>query len=87
MNHYAFPIQDPDWGHLTIKVCPHPPFNVPMTRNGPKSVARQALREKIGFTKEGNCFTDSANLVDLDRVAETLRSSGAIGPLREVCER
>jgi hypothetical protein len=87
VNQYAFHIQDPDWGHITIKVCPHPPFNVQVALNGHEYVARQAQRQNISFTKEGNCFTDSANLADLDRVAVTLRSSSAVGPLKEVCER
>jgi hypothetical protein len=87
VNHFAFHIQDSVWGHITIKVCPHPPFNVQVTLNGHEYVARRALRENIPFTKEGNCFTNSANLADLDRVAVTLRSTSAIGPLKEVCER
>ena len=87
VNHFAFHIQDSDWGQLTIKVCPHPPFNLQVALNGHEYVARQALRQNIPFTKEGNCFTDSAKLADLNRVAETLRSPSAIGPLREVCER
>ena len=27
VNHYSFPILDPDWGHVTIKICGHPPFS------------------------------------------------------------
>ncbi len=26
VNHYSFHIMDPDWGHMTIKSCGHPPF-------------------------------------------------------------
>ena len=26
VNHYSFPILDPDWGHVTIKISGHPPF-------------------------------------------------------------
>jgi len=42
------------------------------------------LRQAIPFTKEGNCFTGTTQLADLDQVAETLRSPSAVGPLREV---
>lgn len=87
LNHYAFHIQDPDWGHITIKVCPHPPFNVEAVLNGHEYVARQAGRKDISFTQEGNCFTDSSNLADLEKVAVTIRSKRAIGRLEQVCER
>ena len=86
-NHFAFHIQDPDWGHVTFKICPHPPFHVQLSLNGHEYVAQQALRRGVPFTKEGNCFTQATNLADLDQVAETLRSASAIGPLQEICER
>ena len=54
VNHYAFHILDADWGHLTMKVCPHPPFHVQVTLNGHDFVARQAASEGIPFTKEQN---------------------------------
>jgi hypothetical protein len=87
VNHYAFHIQDTQWGHVTIKVCPHPPFNVQVILNGHEYVARQAAQKKIPYTKEGNCFTDSSNLAGLEQVAETIRSPAAIGRLARVCER
>jgi hypothetical protein len=87
VNHYAFHILDPDWGHVIIKICPHPPFNVQVILNGHEYVARQAQRRKIPCTRERNCFTHCANLAGLERLADTLRSPSAIGPLREVCER
>jgi hypothetical protein len=87
VNHYAFHIQDPDWGHLTIKVCPHPPFNIQLILNGHEYVARRAAKKNIAFTQEGNCFTDSSNLADLGKVAETSRSPSAKGRLEQVCER
>jgi len=87
VNHYAFHIQDPDWGHITIKVCPHPPFHVQVALNGHEYVACQALREGLSFTKEGNCFTDSSNLAGLEKIAETLRCPSAVGRLAAACER
>jgi hypothetical protein len=47
VNHYAFHIQDPDWGHVTIKVCPHPPFNIQVILNGHEYVANQATKKNI----------------------------------------
>lgn len=87
VNHYAFHILDADWGHITIKVCPHPPFHVQVTLNGHDFVAQQAASEGIPFTKEQNCFTDSSNLAGLEKIAETLCSPSAIGRLIQVCER
>jgi hypothetical protein len=87
VNHYAFHILDPDWGHVTIKVCPHPPFNVQVALNGHEYVGRQAERQNLAFQKEQNCFTETANLAELEEIVETLRLSGAAGRLIEVCER
>jgi len=87
VNHYAFHIQDLDWGHITIKICPHPPFHVQVALNGHEYVACQALRQGLAFQKEANCFTDSTNLVGLEKIAVTLCSPSAVGRLAEACER
>lgn len=55
--------------------------------NGHEYVANQATRQGIRFTKEGNCFTDWDNAVELNRVADTLRQPGAIGRLEKVMRR
>jgi len=34
VNHDSFPILDPDWGHLTIKMSGHPPFGAQGMLNG-----------------------------------------------------
>lgn len=34
VNHYSFPILDPDWGQGTIKICGHPPFSAQIILNG-----------------------------------------------------
>jgi len=60
VNHYYFHIWDADWGHLTVRMCGHPPFNAMVILNGHEYVANQATRRGIRFTKEGNCFTDCA---------------------------
>ena len=84
VNHYYFHIWDADWGHLTIRMCGHPPFNAMVILNGHEYVANQATRQGIRFTKESNCFTDWNNAADLNRVADTLRQHGAIGRLEKV---
>jgi hypothetical protein len=87
VNHYSFHIMDRQWGHLTIKLCPHPPFNAQIMLNGHEYVARQASRRNIPFAKEGNCFTQVSDAADLSRVADTMSAGSAVGRLVQVCER
>jgi hypothetical protein len=53
VNHYSFHIMDPEWGHVMIKLCGHPPFSAQIAVNGHEFVARQAKKEGVEFTKEG----------------------------------
>jgi hypothetical protein len=84
VNHYYFHIQDPTWGHLTIKLCGHPPFDATIMLNGHEWVECQARQRAIAFTKEDNCFTDANAWEDLAQCADTLSSETAIGCLGEV---
>ncbi len=87
VNHYSFHILDPDWGHLTIKVSGHPPFPAQVILNGHEYVACQARKAGIGFTKEGNCFTNISDAAGLAKIADTLSEQRAVGRLSQVCER
>lgn len=87
VNHYSFHIIDSEWGHLTIKLCPHPPFNAQIILNGHEYMANQAKKEKIQFIKEGNCFTDLSDAAGLARVADTMRAPCSVGRMVQVCER
>jgi len=87
VNHYYFHIQDPEWGHLCIKLCGHPPFDATILLNGHEWVERQARQHGLSFTKEGNCFTDANSWADLDLHADALSTSSAIGRLIEVIQR
>jgi hypothetical protein len=87
VNHYSFHILDREWGHVTVKICGHPPFTAQVLLNGHEHVACQAGRAGISFVKEGNCFTAVSNARGLAGVADTLRSVTAVGRLRQVCER
>jgi hypothetical protein len=87
VNHYAFHIADPEWGHLTIKLSGHPPFGAQVMLNGHEYVAARARAAGLGFVKEGNCFTALADPADLAQVADTLSQPAAIGRLRQVIER
>ena len=87
VNHYSFHIIDPEWGHITIKLCPHPPFNAQIMLNGHEYVAFQSRKENISFTKEGNCFTNISDATGLARIADTMRAQCSEGRLVQVCER
>jgi hypothetical protein len=87
VNHYSFHLVDEDWGHVTIKICGHPPFTAQILLNGHEYVASQCRRAGIAFGKEGNCFTEVSNARGLSQIADTLRSPTAVGRLRQVCER
>jgi len=87
VNHYSFHIMDPDWGHITIKICGHPPFPALIILNGHEYVAAQTKKAGHPFTKEGNCFTEVTDAKALAQVADTLRSKDAIGRLSQICNR
>ena len=87
VNHYFFHIIDPEWGHVVIRLCPHPPFNAGIILNGHEYVARKAMASNISFTKQGNCFTDIDNAADLARIADAMSDTFAVGRLEKVCER
>jgi len=88
VNHYAFHIMDKEWGHIIIRLCPHPPFNAMIILNGHEYVERFALKKGIEFSKEDNCFTDLPNAAALDKIAETMISRNRDGGrLSDVCQR
>src|SRR5271169_3332348 len=85
--HYSFHIMDPAFGHLAIKMSGHPPFGAQVILNGHEYVAVAAQAEGIGFTKEGNCFTEIADPQRLARVADAWPRHAAIGRLSQVINR
>jgi hypothetical protein len=87
VNHYSFHILDLDWGHVTIKISGHPPFPAQVILNGHEHVACQARKAAIGFTKQGNCFTQISDAAALAKIAETLTEQRSIGRLSQVCDR
>jgi hypothetical protein len=87
VNHYSFHIIDPAWGHIVIKMCGHPPFELQIVLNGHEYVARQAWRQGLRFVKEDNCFTMVTDGAQLAKVADTLGSQDPIGHLSQLCDR
>jgi hypothetical protein len=79
VNHYSFPILDPEWGHITIKISGHPRFPAQVILNGHEYVACQARKAGIRFTKEGNCFTHISDAAGLAKIADTLSGQRTTG--------
>lgn len=87
VNHYYFQIVDPQWGHLTIRLCGHPPFPALIMLNGHEWVERTAAREGVGFAKRHNCFIEGSDLSGVDQIAHRLLAPDAWFGLTAVCER
>lgn len=87
VKHYYFHIQDPQWGHVTIRMCGYPPFGAQVILNGHEWVERQARQQKVITAKSGNCFVEGSDFAQINRLAARLQQPSAIGQLAAVCER
>jgi hypothetical protein len=85
INHYFFHFIDHEWGHVTIRMAGHAPFNALVILNGHEWVERHERSKAIFFTKEGNCFTQFSGGETLSEIADTL--SIQEGLLEGVCNR
>lgn len=84
VNHYYFHIMDKDWGHITVRMCSHPPFSCNIILNGHEWVERHEDYPRLEVTKEGNCFTRYTNGEKLTQIADTLKFNGQF---ERVCQR
>lgn len=84
VNHFSFHIIDKNWGHVTIKMCSHPPYSCQIMLNGHEWVEHRNEIKKLDIIKEGNCFTGYSNGEALSKVAETIKQKGR---LEDVCNR
>jgi hypothetical protein len=87
VNHYHIHLMDPEWGHVTIRICGYPPFGAQVIANGHEWVERQARKRSLLVHKEGNCFTGGTDFQALNQIAKTLRAAHAVGRLTKVCDR
>jgi hypothetical protein len=87
VNHYYFHLVDREWGHVTIRLCGHPPFAALIMLNGHEWVERRAARERVRVEKRSNCFAEGSPLRRIDAIAARLFVPGAILGLAKVCER
>jgi len=72
---------------VTIKISGHPPFGAQVILNGHEYVACAAGAAGIGYTKEGNCFTQVSDPERLAQIADTFSQPGGIGRLSQVIDR
>lgn len=84
---YNFHIMDVEWGHIIIRLCPHPPFNILIVLNGHEYVERKALHSNVKFTKENNCFTYFSSGSAVSKIADTMSTYCAGGHLEAVLNR
>jgi hypothetical protein len=87
VKHYYFHLMDPEWGHVTLRMCGYPPFGTQVILNGHEWVERQAQRQKVTVAKSGNCFVEGSDFAQVNRLAALLQRASAIGKLAAVCER
>ena len=87
VKHYYFHLMDPEWGHVTLRMCGYPPFGTQVILNGHEWVERQALRQNVTVAKSGNCFVEGSDFARVNRLAALLQRESAIGKLAAVCER
>ena len=87
VRHYHFHIIDRRWGHITISISAHPPFQALIILNGHAYVDALARQRELTYRKDGNCFTEISEPQKLAAIADTLRCENAIGELRHVCDK
>jgi len=87
VKHYFFHLIDPHWGHVTVRMCGYPPFGAQVILNGHEWVERAARREEIRVVKCGNCFVEGSALMQIDRLAQSLRRATVIGRIERLCEQ
>ena len=59
----------------------------PVILNGHEYVASQGVKQRLSFSKEGNCFTQVQDVAGLARLADTLSDPRTIGRLSQLCDR
>jgi hypothetical protein len=87
VRHFYFHLIDPDWGHVTIRMCGYPPFGAQVILNGHEWVERQARRRRVTAVKDGNCFIAGSDVSAIGRLADELNRVETIARLRQLCEQ
>lgn len=72
VRHVFFHFMDPQWGHVTVRMCAHPPFGAMIMINGHEWVKRRAQAQGVHFNTDGNCFIEGSDFTRLDSLCGTL---------------
>jgi hypothetical protein len=75
VNLYYFYLNDPQCGHMFLRICPYFPCNIGVWLNGHHWLANQLQREGIDFEKRDNLFTACARPERLQQLADAFAPS------------
>jgi len=67
---YTFYLRDAELGRMSLRICPHFPFNLVLWCNGHEYLACQLRREGIAFRQRDNSFIDCAQPERLQQLAD-----------------
>lgn len=87
VQHYYFQIQDPQWGHIVVRLCGYPPWGAQVILNGHERVERAAGRAGVSLSKAGNCFVEGTDYGAVNGLAELLTEAQMPQELQALCER
>lgn len=87
VQHYYFQIQDPEWGHVVVRLCGYAPWGAQVILNGHEWVERAAARQKVRVNKAGNCFVEGSNYAGVSTLAEQLIQPKLSRHLEALCNR
>lgn len=71
-QHFYFYYQDRDFGLMHVRLQAWFPFTIQICVNGREWLARQLSRAGIAYTKDGNCFTEIADLKRAQALLDSL---------------
>jgi hypothetical protein len=78
---YYVYLNDPDCGHMFLRICPYFPFNIRVWLNGHDWLACRLRQEGIAFEKRDNVFVDCANPQRLQELSDAFAADDIIRPV------
>ncbi len=87
VNLYYFYLNDPDCGHMFLRVCPYFPFNISVWLNGHNWLACQLKHAGIAFDKRDNLFAACAQPQRLQELSDAFAPADIIAPVDQWISR
>jgi hypothetical protein len=81
VNLYYFYLNDPDCGHMFLRVCPYFPFNISVWLNGHNWLAGHMQRQGIAFDKRDNVFVACAQPQRLQELSDAFGPADIVAPV------